>query len=113
MAAPKVSGFSRLLNRKVNSFRYRGRYFLLTLWKDPMTPRLSKLQKDFDVVGVEVAANIDALPVLDDAVGVELAEFAVGRMFIGRQQADVRRYVRWMKPSQRLAAGVQNHLGKD
>ena len=31
-AVPKISLFFRLLKRNVNSFRYRGRYFLLTLW---------------------------------------------------------------------------------
>ena len=31
-AVPKISSFLRLLNRKVNSFRYSGRYLLLTLW---------------------------------------------------------------------------------
>jgi hypothetical protein len=69
--------------------------------------------KRLDAVGMDFTAYVNLVPVLDYLMGIKLAELAVGRVLVGRQEADVGRYRLMDEAVQSLTAGVQNHLGND
>jgi hypothetical protein len=70
---------------------------------------LKQAPKVLNAVRVDFAAHVFAFAMPDDLMGVELAELAIGRMLVGREQADVGRYGLVNEAVQSLALSVLDH----
>jgi hypothetical protein len=71
---------------------------------------LKQRPKALHAVRMDQATHVLASTMPHKLMGVQLAKFAIGRMFVGRQQCDVRRYRLMNEAVQGLSRCVQDHL---